>query len=66
MYDGQNMERLARNGGVTDIVTMYDAGSSLGSHMFPHVHNVRREIRKIGKRCDKNDVFVFYFSGLFL
>lgn len=61
--DGRNMERLAKNAGVQDIVSMYDTEHLLGSSMFPHAGNVCREMQKMGKKCKKGDIFIFFYSG---
>lgn len=62
IVDGQNMERMARNSGIRDVVTLYDH-HDFKNPWFPLKKNIKREIHAIGKRCHKDDVFVFFFSG---
>ncbi|CAD7951979.1 unnamed protein product [Amoebophrya sp. A25] len=62
-HDGLKIERLARNAGISDVVTMFDTDVDLGDKRFPHVRNVRREIKQMGGRCVSGDVFIFFYSG---
>jgi uncharacterized caspase-like protein len=53
--DARQMEKSLREVGFTDIVTVLDRDAS--------VRNVVSAVTKVGQRCKKDDVFVFYYSG---
>jgi len=53
--DGKNMEAMAKACGVHDLILLYDDACTKTA--------VKTEIRKMGRRCGENDIFVFYYSG---
>jgi len=53
--DGKNMEKLASQCGVRDLVAMYDEECTR--------ENVLAAITDVGGRCGEDDYFVFYYSG---
>lgn len=53
--DGKNMEKLARQCGVQDLVSMYDEQCTREA--------VLAAIEAVGGRCGEDDYFVLYYSG---
>jgi len=53
--DGRNMEKLASQCGVQDLVSLYDEQCTR--------ENVLAAIQDVGGRCGENDYFVLYYSG---
>lgn len=53
--DARNMENLAKACEVRDLVTLYDQKAT--------VENVLGVIHEMGKRCVRDDYFIFYFAG---
>lgn len=53
--DGRNMEALARQCGVTDLVSMYDEQCTKEA--------VLAAIGQVGGRCGEDDYFILYYSG---
>eukprot|EP00397_Hematodinium_sp_SG-2012_P006514 GEMP01006547.1.p1 GENE.GEMP01006547.1~~GEMP01006547.1.p1 ORF type:complete len:389 (+),score=78.80 GEMP01006547.1:41-1207(+) len=62
IIDGQNIEKLARDSGVTDVTQLFD-NHEFNNGSFPLRRNIRRQLQAIGKRCNANDLFVFFYSG---
>jgi len=53
--DGKNMQKLAAQCGVQDVVAMYDEQCTR--------ENVLAAIEEVGGRCGEDDYFVLYYSG---
>jgi len=53
--NGRHVEKMARSCGIEDVKAMYNEECIMGA--------VKGEIKRMGRRCDRDDFFVFYFAG---
>lgn len=60
--DGLNFQRICRTAEIRDVTFMRD---DLHCHdlLFPTAEHVLRAIAEIGRRCNPEDFFVFFFAG---
>jgi len=60
IIDGQRIIKEAKKSGVTDILALFDDGST---DIFPTKYNVIKAMKKMASKCQVGDYLVVQFSG---